>query len=134
MLDIDKALEYKLKTTPEIATLVGDRIYALRFPATPTLPCVVYTELDAPTDPVHGGTSNTVYTTSNYQIDAWAASFSVSVALAKAIFDALEGFGGAVIKDGDVFTIQNILRSTRRKNNDPETSLFWISQDFTISY
>lgn len=134
MLDIEIALDTKLITTLAITALAGARVHPISFPDTPTLPCIVYQEISAPTDPVHGGTSATVYTTANYQIDAWATSYSVAVALGKAIFDVLEGFGGIIVKGADMFTIQNILRTSRRKNKDPDTNLFWVSQDFTISY
>jgi hypothetical protein len=133
-IDVEQALVYKLINTSAISTLIGTRMHPLRLPDTATLPAIVYTEISAPIVGTHDETSANALTHARYQIDAWAVTYAGAVALAKAVFDALEGFKGIITSGADTFTIQACLRLDKRSNNDAETSLFWVSQDFVIWY
>jgi hypothetical protein len=130
-IDVEQALTYKLITA--LSATIGSRMHPLRFPDAPTFPCITYQEISAPVVGSHDETSTTL-THARYQLDAWATTYSAAVSLGKAIFDALEGFKGVITKGSDTFTIMAILRVDKRMNSDPETSLWWCSQDFTIWY
>lgn len=133
-IDIEVALVTKLTTTTAISNLISTRMYPLRLPSTPTLPCITYKEISAPTEGTHDETSANALTHARYQLDAWAATYAGAIALGSAIFTALEGFSGVVTKGSDTFSIQAALRVDKRSDNDGETGLFWISQDFVLWY
>jgi len=131
-IDVEQALTYKLITA--LSATIGSRMHPLRLPDTAVFPAITYQEITAPIVATHDETAANALTHARYQLDAWAVSYAGAVALAKAIFDALEGFKGVITKGSDTFTILSCLRSDKRTNNDPETSLFWVSQDFIIWY
>jgi len=133
-IDVEQALVYKLVNTTAVSNLVGTRVHALRLPDTATLPAVTYQEISAPIEATHDEATTNALTHSRHQFSAWATSYSACVALAKAIFDTLHGFSGVVTSGADSFTIQACLRAARRKDFDPETGLYWISQDFITWY
>jgi hypothetical protein len=130
-IDVEIAIASKLTTA--LSATISTRMHPLRFPDTPTFPCITYQEISAPVVGSHDETSATL-THARYQLDAWATTYSAAVSLGKAIFDALEGFKGVITKGSDTFTIMAILRVDKRTNNDSETGLFWVSQDFVIWY
>jgi hypothetical protein len=130
-IDVEQALTYKLITA--LSATIGTRMHPLRFPDTAMFPCITYQEISAPVVGSHDETSATL-THARYQLDAWATTYSAAVSLGKAIFDALEGFKGVITKGSDTFTIMAILRVDKRTNNDSETGLFWVSQDFVVWY
>lgn len=133
-MDVEVALVYKLINTSGVSTLISSRMHPLRLPNTPTFPCITYQEISAPIEATHDETSATALTHARYQIDAWAVTYAGAVALGAAIFTALEGFKGVVTKGAETFTLQSVLRTDKRANNDAETGLFWVSQDFVIWY
>lgn len=133
-IDIEQALVYKVTNTSAISTLVSTRMHPLRLPDTATLPAIVYTQVSAPITATHDESAANALTQARYQIDAWSASYGGAVALAKAIFDALHGYKGVITSGADTFTIQSCLRADKRTNNDAETALYWVSQDFMIWY
>jgi hypothetical protein len=133
-IDIEQALTAKLINTAAISTLVSTRCHPLRLPDTAALPAIVYTEVSAPTYATHDESSSNALTRARYQIDAWATTYAGAVALGLAIWTALEGFSGIVTSGADTFTIQSCLRSDKRTNNDAETALYWVSQDFILFY
>jgi hypothetical protein len=133
-IDVEQALVYKLVNTSGISSLVSTRVHPLRLPDTATLPAIVYTEISAPTIATHDETAANALTHARYQFDGWASTYSDAVVLGKAIFTALEGFSGIVTSGLDTFTIQAILRVDKRTNNDAETALYWVSQDFMVWY
>jgi hypothetical protein len=134
-IDVEQALTYKLITA--LSATIGTRMHPLRVPDKPTFPCITYQEISAPVVGSHDETSTTL-THARYQLDAWATGnttgYRDAVSLGKAIFDALEGFKGVITKGSDTFTIMAILRVDKRTNNDAETGLFWVSQDFVVWY
>jgi hypothetical protein len=127
-IDVEQALVYKLVNTAAVAALVSTRVHPLRLPDEATLPAVTYTQVSAPIEATHDEATTNALVHARYQVDAWATTYPACVALAKTIFDALHGFSGTV----DSFIIQVCLRIEKRTNNDPETGLYWISQDFTV--
>lgn len=131
-IDVEQALVYKLVNTAGVSTLVSTRVHPLRLPDTAVLPAITYQLISAPTVGTHDETAANALTHARYQLDAWSGSYSGAVALAKAIFDALEGFSGVVTSGGDTYAIQACLRMDKRVNNDAETALYWISQDFAV--
>jgi hypothetical protein len=137
MIDAEIALVYKLTNAAAVTALIGSRMHPLRLPDTPTFPCITYKEIDAPIVTTHDETAANALVHSRYQLDCWASgvyAYANSVALAKAVFVELEGFSGIVTKGAETFNFQSITRVDRRADNDAETGLFWISQDFTLWY
>lgn len=133
-LDVEQALVSRLLNTSAVSTLIGTRMHPLRLPDTAVFPAIVYTEVSAPITATHDETANSTLTHARYQIDAWATTYSGSVVLAKAIFEALHSYSGIITKGADTFRIYASLRQDRRKDNDPETGLFRVMQDFMIWY
>jgi len=139
-IDVEVALTYKLINTSAISTLIGSRMHPLRLPDTPTFPCITYKEISAPIEGTHDETAANALTHARYQINAWAINtatvtgYNGAVALGKAIFTALEGFSGIVTKGSDTFNIQASFRVDKRSDNDAETGLFYVSQDFVLWY
>lgn len=134
MIDIDIALVTRLTTTAAVTALIGTRMHPLRLPDTPAFPAITYQAISAPINATMDESSGNALTHARYQVDCWAINYAGSVALAKAVFDALHGFSGVVTKGADTFTIQACLRVDKRQNDDPETSLWWCSQDFVLWY
>jgi hypothetical protein len=132
--DVEQALDYLLRNTASVSGLCGARIHPLRLPDTAVFPAVVYTEVDAPTLDTHDATADNVMTDGRYQLDAKDVTYSGSVALAKAIFKLLHKYHGDVSDGVNTFTIKGCLRIGRHKDNDPETALFQVIQDFEIWY
>lgn len=133
-IDIEQALVYKLVNTAGISSLISTRCHPLRLPELATLPALVYSEVSAPTETTMDETSTNALTHARYQIDAWATDYDDAVALAAAVFTALEGFSGVITSGSNTFTIQACMRNDKRANDDPETRLYWISQDFVLWY
>jgi hypothetical protein len=133
-IDVEQALVSKLVNTVAVSNLVSTRVHPLRLPDTATLPAITYQQVSAPVIATHDESAATALTHARYQLDAWAASYAGSVALGKAIFDALHGYKGTITIGADSFIIQGCLRTDKRTNNDAETALYWLSQDFVIWY
>lgn len=136
-LDIDSALVAKLATSAGVSALVSTRIHPLRLPDSlgwTLLPAITYQEVSAPIVGTHDESAVNALTHSRFQITAWSTSYAGASAVGKAIFDVLEGFSGTVTSGLDTFAIQSILRADRRKDNDAETGLYWVIQDFMIWY
>jgi hypothetical protein len=133
-IDVEQALVYKLTNTSAISNLVSTRMHPLRLPDTAALPAITYTQISAPVTSANGEASSNALTSARYQFDGWAATYSGAVALGKAIFDALHGYQGTITSGSDTFKIQACLRVDKRSENDAETGLYWVSQDFMIWY
>lgn len=135
-IDVESALVAKLAGNVGVAAIVSTRIHPLRIPQDANgvvlLPAITYQEISAPITSTHDETAANALTQSRFQINAWATTYAGAVALGKAIFDALEGFSGIVTSGLDTYTLQSVLRVDRRKDNDGETGLYWVIQDFMI--
>jgi hypothetical protein len=134
-IDVESALVAKLAGNAGVAAIVSTRIHPLRIPDSDgniLLPAITYQEISAPITTTHDETAANALTQSRFQINAWATSYAGAVALGKAIFDALEGFSGIVTSGAETYTLQSVLRVDRRKDNDAETGLYWVIQDFMI--
>ena len=131
-LDLDQALAYKLSNTAAIQTICGTRIYPLDLPATVTLPAMTYQLISAPISATMDEAAGASLAHPRYQIDGWAGSVSGATALAAAVHTALHGFKGIITSGSSSLTVQSCLRVDKRHNKDPETGLYWVSQDFMI--
>lgn len=134
LLDPDAAMFTKLSTTAGVLGIVAARIYPLDMPPSVTLPCITYQIIDAPLVTTHDETAGSGLAQARHQVDAWASTYAGAVALAKAIHLALHGYHGIVTSGADSLNIQECLRLAKRPNKDAETGLYWISQDYMMSY
>ena len=133
-IDAEQALYGKLSTTAGITALCSTRIYPLDLPPSVTLPAVTYQIIDAPIEATHDEAAGSSLVYARHQITSWATTYAASVALAKQIHLALQGFKGIITVGADTFTIMSSLRAGKMPNKDPETGLYWISQDYIIWY
>ena len=134
LLDPDAAMYYKLANTVAVSALVSTRIYPLDMPPSAVMPLITYQLIDAPLVTTHDESAGYGLAQARHQIDAWASTYAGAVALAKAIHLALHGYHGIVTSGADSLNIQECLRVAKRPNKDAETGLYWISQDYMMSY
>lgn len=90
MIHIDEALVGMMTAAPEVALLVGHRIYASQAPQGGLLPCVVYARESNTRNGFIGLDNTAAYARSVYTISALAETFLESRNLARAIRRNLE--------------------------------------------
>lgn len=134
ILSVEEALTYKVIHASAVSALIGPRFHPLRLPDTATLPAATYQEISNKSASTMDETPGSTLICSRYQIDSWATSHKVSREVSKAIFAVLHGYKGQIVSGFNTFTFQVILRVSRRSNHDPETGLYWTSQDFMVWY
>lgn len=130
-MDSDQAMFVRLSTTPAIAALCAARVYPNDLPQDITLPAVTYQIVSAPIESTHDEVVGQSLAHATYQIDAWATTYATAAAVARQIHLALHTFRGAV-PGTPMFQVNLCLRTSKRPNKDPETGLYWISQDYEI--
>jgi len=133
-MDSDQALRAKLAATDGITALCSARIYPIDLPQDTTLPAVTYQIISAVIESIHDEAVTSGLAHVVYQVDAWAATYSAAVTLARQIHLALHTFRGAIALGTETFAVLICLRTAKRPNKDPEVGLYWISQDYEIWY
>lgn len=93
-----------LLAQPTVTALIGTRFYPLRLPQGPTFPAVTYQTIFGTSLVTHQGAAD--YGRRRLQLDCWAQSYAVAVAIKEAIREALlddPGLEGTrIINDMDV--------------------------------
>jgi len=90
MLHIDEALVGMLSAAPEVALLVGKRIYASQSPQGGALPAVVYSRDNNSRNGFIGLDNTAAFSRATYSLSALAETFQESRNLARAIRRNLE--------------------------------------------
>lgn len=133
MSNILTAQKTYLATIGALTTLVSTRIFPERLPpgtsTTPTvMPCLTYQMVDEPVMTTH---DNQKLFTARIQYDTWGGSYASAHAVADALFAALHGYKGLM----DTVAVGGVFRkSGKRDDNDPDTGLNRVIQDFVFNY
>ena len=117
-----------LKNEPSVAAVLGDRIYPRRLPQKATLPALVYQRIDTPRTPVHGEKS--ILPRPRMQMHVWAKTSKAAWQAADVVRVTLDGFRGQM---GSLTVTRSIIVN-EMENDDPETGLVSIIQDYQITY
>jgi hypothetical protein len=93
---LEEAIRYRLVNTAAVAALLSSRVYFVKMPQNPVMPCATLNLITARRDYAQEG--QTALVNSLVQVDAWAESESGVKGLAEQIRLALSGYRG--ILDG----------------------------------
>jgi len=94
-----EAAIYSLLTTGSpnpVAALVGDRVYPLVLPQPPTLPAIRYQRISTPRAQYRTLDGLANYASPRIQIDCWDTTPDGVLAVARAVYELLDGFHGTV--------------------------------------
>ena len=103
--DFEQALLAALEAGEDLASLVGEKIFALLIPEGTLLPCVTFQRISgipANTLDGHSGLERI-----SVQIDAWGRNYAEAKSVAKAVRAAMPAkgavFGAHLLKDADYY-------------------------------
>lgn len=77
-----------------VSALVGTRVYPRKLPQNVTYPAIRYQRISTARSQFRDLSGRAGYARPRFQIDCWALSEAQCVALAQAVYQRLEGFGG----------------------------------------
>lgn len=124
-MTIAEVIRAKLIANTALATLVGQRIYPMKLPQTPTYPAITYQR-------VAGGHQGDIGVSSpDFQFDCWASGYSEAETLSKTICAALER--ESFISNGYEI-IKCTLTRTPMDLYDSTVGKYRVSLDFKITY
>lgn len=103
MARLDEAVYARLQAVSGVTALVATRVYPSLLPQKPVYPCLRYQEVDGQRESAMGSDLGQVSAT--LQVDAYAATYAGSRALAEQVRLALQRFRGTVasVEIEDVF-------------------------------
>jgi hypothetical protein len=113
---------------PEVAALVGTRMYPQKLPQNPTLPALVYQRID--TRRLHDMAGPDALPRPRIQIAAWASSVADAWDVVNAVRERLDGYRGAM----GVIDVQSCLCVGERDVDDPDTGRTGVEQDYQIQF
>lgn len=136
---IGAAIRSHLAADTNVNALLGDRIYPLKVPQSPTFPCARYTVVSDVADRHHGG--QTKLRRALVQIDCFSTKYAEADQLAAAIETLLGGFKGTLGNGPNARTVQAIFSQGRNdayddqvgSDSDPE-GIYGKSSDYEIWY
>jgi hypothetical protein len=120
MTSIQARLYDHLRFNPGVAALVAARIYPVRMPQQPTLPCITYIRVDGVPQYTHSGRSDLVQ--SRLQISCWATTYAAAIALADAVKASIDSFP------------ENATVEAFPDMYDPETQVYHVPVDIITWY
>lgn len=123
---LESALYQYLSTHPDLAAIVGNRIYPGRLPDNPVLPAIVYARVATSRGVAHDGPLETA--DARFQFDAWGSSYSSVKAAADRLRRALLGFVGTMGPIRAAIPRQE----TETDLFEPDTGLYRVSVDYRI--
>ena len=88
-MTVDEALVSRLATAPDVAALVGERIFAEVLPYGQAMPAITYQHISLSPLPVLRGTAG--LDNPRVQIDCWADTYNEARSLARAVRGAMKG-------------------------------------------
>ena len=124
MMEID-LYEY-LRNQESIISIVIDRVFACQLPETATFPCLTIQLAGSHRDETLLNPSGIV--THVYQIDSWAKDHSVTVELAEAVRNALQGYIGTM-GDTEICYV-SLINEESRTEAPTDASDNWIFRKF----
>lgn len=125
---LDEALYAYLVAVPDIATLVGTRIFPDYFSEAQALPAIAYS-LEADRS-VHTQQGASGLRHATYRLDAWATSLSSIMAIARELRTAMDGYKGL----WDDVTIRACFLDSLGRSRDPDTEAYNVSLRFDVWY
>ena len=116
-MNIQETIYEHLTTNAGVVALVAARVYPVRMPQEPTLPCITYQRISGPVEYSRDGPG---LTESRFQISCWAETYAGAIALAAAVRSAIGIFP-------EVSFLEN-----QPDMYEPETSVYHIPVDVMI--
>jgi hypothetical protein len=114
-----------------VRDLADQRVYPNRLPQGATYPCVMYFRVSTVRDYHQGGSDRVP--TARIQINSYAPKYADAKALAKAVFDVLDGFSGT-LGDLEGANVLGIFSDDEMDDYDDELKVEVVVQDFRIVY
>ena len=129
MAEVEEAIFTRLTTHAGTTALVVLRVHFNKLPQDVTYPAIRISRVSAERFRSHSGGTN-LLTMTNFQIDAWAETYSEAKALAKQIRLALDFFSGTVT----TVVIQGVELTNDRDLYDDKAEVYAVSADYTIAH
>ena len=128
--DPEEAMIQHLIYSTAIAAVVGGRVFPKRIPHGESLPAITVNRIDTIYEKVHGEPS--LSKTPKLQIVSWATSLDTAKSLGAKVETALDGFMGVLGHGTSVMEVEVINIEGENFDDDKETGLNWINQDYSI--
>jgi hypothetical protein len=125
---VEDSLRTFLLNEASLAGVLGSRIHPRRLPQKATLPALTYQRIDTPRTPVHGEKS--IFPRPRVQLTSWAKTSKTAWQAADAVRTLLDGFRGQM---GGLAVTRCVIVN-ELENDDPETGLVQVVQDYLITY
>ena len=93
---LEQGLTTLLNASTSITALIGDRLYPVFVPQSPTYPCLSYQVISGSSSYSMDGSAETV---KRIQFDAWGTTYADVKNIQQALHNLLDGFEG-VLSDG----------------------------------
>lgn len=116
-MNIQETIYEHLSTNAAIVALASTRIYPVRMPQQPTLPCLTYQRISGVPDYSHDGRA---LTQSRFQVSCWAYTYAAAIALAEAVKNSWASFADVAFLENDT------------EMYEPETQVYHIPVDVMI--
>lgn len=116
-MNIQETIYEHLTTNAGVVALVVARVYPMRMPQQPTLPCITYQRIDSVPEYSHDGRG---LATSRFQLSCWAETYVGVIALAAAVLAAMDGFPNVAFVEG------------HNELYEPETQVYHVPVDVMI--
>lgn len=121
---LEAILRSVLVASPDVAALVGPRIYWKTPPREPTFPAVVYQTISRTQDGTTGIARQRI------QYSCMARSALEAATLADAVRCALHGYRAV----RDAARIEDVRYAGQTEDYDPETGMHWIPVDIIVTF
>lgn len=132
--DFRPALRQYLLDDAAIAARVADRVFAVRLRQGERRQSIVFSRISGLGDHHMQGSSG--LSRPRVQIDCWAASLDVAVALANLVKARIDGFRGSWFHGlpAKAVVIQGVFFDSERESYDDHADLYRMSRDYFIWY
>lgn len=128
-MTIEEAIQAHLLATPNVAALVGVRVYPVKMPQRPTYPAVVYNRISGPREHSQDGSSGLAHP--RFQLDCFAATYAGAKDLASKVRLALDGFRGSMGGVSGV-DVNAVFIEDDRDDYDDDIHVYWVSLDAVV--
>lgn len=134
-MSIEEGLYGLLKGDTDLAALLTTapqavRIYPVKLPQAPVLPCLTFQRISTVRDRDHDGPSGV--TQVRFQLDAWAEDPTGAQQIANAVRVILDGYQGPAGGNGEY--VHNAWSESEEEIYEDEPKLYRVSQDFFVEH
>lgn len=125
MSSLEAALAHYLRTRPDISARAADRVYPKLLPQDPTYPAVLYHRVA--TNRHHNQAGSSRLANPQFQIDVFALTLEEAIALADAVYRALDGHSGLIGEAPNQVDVHGCFVEEQEDGYDEDLRLFWHS-------